>query len=180
VVGFWLCLPIAVLAITGAYFAFPDAFKRVATIGGGTLGALPPSLDETGPAQVAASLDELVASARAAMPSCLASVVQMPASPRAVVSVSMKCEGEPRPTGNSVVYLHPKTGVVLAAQPFASQPYAARLLATLGPLHFGDVGGPVVWWLWLIAGAAPGTLFLTGFLVWFRRVTYRRASAAAA
>jgi uncharacterized iron-regulated membrane protein len=92
----------------------------------------------------------------------------------------MKCGGEPRPTGNSVVYLHPKTGVVLAAQPFASQPYAARLLATLGPLHFGDVGGPLVWWLWLIAGAAPGTLFLTGFLVWFRRVTYRRASAAAA
>lgn len=45
----------------------------------------------------------------------------------------------------------------------------ARFVDAFEPLHFGDFGGLVSKVLWCLAGFAPGTLALSGALIWFQR-----------
>ncbi len=52
---------------------------------------------------------------------------------------------------------------------------AEDLLQTLIRLHFGRFGGLGVRFTWLVIGLLPATLFLTGFVVWWRRQASRRA-----
>jgi uncharacterized iron-regulated membrane protein len=54
------------------------------------------------------------------------------------------------------------------------------LLLELIKLHFGRFGGLGIRTLWAILGLVPAALFITGFIVWWRRVVrprIRRASA---
>jgi uncharacterized iron-regulated membrane protein len=44
------------------------------------------------------------------------------------------------------------------------------LLSLMGPLHFGNFGGPFVKILWALLGLTPPLLFVTGALMWWNRV----------
>ncbi len=176
IVGFWVCLPIAVLALTGAYFAFPNVAKALAhqVLSGApapgaprlegavaTTSAMPPPLEA------------IVTAARTALPDGTVSMIQFPTQPGAPVTVTVRRAGDPRPRGNNMVYLHPRDGDVLQVVRYDELSAPARVLATIGPLHFGLVGGRVIWWAWFVAGIAPAVLFTTGFLVWVNRVVRR-------
>ena len=47
-------------------------------------------------------------------------------------------------------------------------------------LHFGRFGGLGVRTLWVILGLVPAVLFVTGFVVWWKSVRWRRGSSAPA
>jgi uncharacterized iron-regulated membrane protein len=176
IVGFWMCLPIAVLALTGAYFAFPDATRRAAHgLFGGEPAPSAPRLAQTAPlpGDPPLTLDAIAATARGLLPDGTVSMIQFPSQPTAPLTVTVRRTGDPRPRGNNTVYLHPATGAVLQVVRFDQLSAPARALATIGPFHFGLVGGPVIWWAWLAAGIAPAVLFVTGFLVWVNRVVLR-------
>jgi uncharacterized iron-regulated membrane protein len=54
------------------------------------------------------------------------------------------------------------------------------VISWMVPLHFGTFGGWPVKVLWSVFGLAPSLLFLTGFLMWWRRVVRRRVDSALA
>lgn len=49
-----------------------------------------------------------------------------------------------------------------------------KAFVMIGPWHYGHVAGAVSGCLWLLLGLCPGLLFLTGVLMWWRRVPSKR------
>jgi uncharacterized iron-regulated membrane protein len=47
------------------------------------------------------------------------------------------------------------------------------------PLHFGTFAGHWSRIAWILVGLMPGVLFLTGFLMWWRRVPGRMLRSSA-
>jgi uncharacterized iron-regulated membrane protein len=60
-----------------------------------------------------------------------------------------------------------------------SAPFGIRLVLFFKAIHFGAWGGTFSRVLWLVVGLAPGALFISGFLMWYRRVVKRRLRLAA-
>ncbi len=54
------------------------------------------------------------------------------------------------------------------------------ILLTLIRWHFGRFGGLSVRILWVILGLLPAVLFITGFIVWWKRVVVRAESSSGA
>jgi uncharacterized iron-regulated membrane protein len=54
------------------------------------------------------------------------------------------------------------------------------ILLTLISWHYGRFGGLSVRILWVILGLLPAALFITGFIVWWRRVVVRAESSSRA
>ena len=54
------------------------------------------------------------------------------------------------------------------------------ILLTLIRWHFGRFGGLSVRILWVILGPLPAVLFITGFIVWWKRVVVRAESSSGA
>ena len=52
-----------------------------------------------------------------------------------------------------------------------------RLFRTFQRLHFGRNYGTSVKWLWVVLGAAPAVLFVTGAIMWWNRVLRRWVAA---
>jgi uncharacterized iron-regulated membrane protein len=59
---------------------------------------------------------------------------------------------------------------VLAARRSADLPTAIRAVLWLRPLHVGTFGGEITRVIWAILGLAPGLLFLTGLILWRKRI----------
>jgi uncharacterized iron-regulated membrane protein len=49
----------------------------------------------------------------------------------------------------------------------------------IAPLHVGSFGGLGVRLSWMMLGLAPPMMFVTGFIMWWRRVVRPRWSGAA-
>ena len=57
----------------------------------------------------------------------------------------------------------------LATDPSAVERPGEALLLTFIRLHFGRFGGLGIRITWVILGLVPAVLFVTGFVVWWRR-----------
>jgi uncharacterized iron-regulated membrane protein len=55
---------------------------------------------------------------------------------------------------------------------------ADTIRAWVVPLHRGNFGGAAVKVLWVVAGLAPGVLFLLGFVIWRQRLALRGSRMA--
>lgn len=62
------------------------------------------------------------------------------------------------------------TGKLLSNTDTRRAPAAVRAYVLIGPLHFGRIFGLWSQLLWVALGLTPAALFLTGFVLWFRRV----------
>ncbi len=72
------------------------------------------------------------------------------------------------------VYLDQYTGERLAAPAPTAPTLGDTVAAWVGPLHFGNFGGPVIRAIWLVAGLAPGLLAATGLVLWWTRAVVPR------
>jgi uncharacterized iron-regulated membrane protein len=59
---------------------------------------------------------------------------------------------------------------VLAAQQTSDLPVAFRAVLFLRPLHYGSFGGDATRVLWLLLGVTPAVLFVTGLVIWRKRI----------
>lgn len=169
--GFWLCLPLAALSLTGVYISFPQTSHAL-------VGAPPPPQRPAGanrfppPLQTPElSLSKAVAIARAAKPGAVVEVNVPTQGREPAWRIGLQGGGGERPTTVQVV---DATGAVKAAgEGGAAAPDPVSKLVRR--IHDGSEMGLAWQVVIFLAGIAPTVLGLTGFVMWLRRRARRRA-----
>ena len=77
------------------------------------------------------------------------------------------------PWGSSVKF-DAQSGQVVKITDVGKEPLWAQIEDTFAPLHYGLFGGLPIKILWCIFGLAPGTLAVSGFIIWSRRSFAKR------
>jgi len=168
-IGFWVCLPLAVLSLTGVYISFPQTSHAL-------LGLPPPPAGSArfAPplAQPRLTLAQAVAAARTAAPGAAVTEVSVPTRGEAPAwRVGVKVPGAVRAKTIQVI---DATGEVKAAKGGAGAA-ADPISPLMRQIHDGhDMG---VFWQSIIfaGGLAPSVLGVSGVVMWLRRRARRRA-----
>jgi uncharacterized iron-regulated membrane protein len=159
----WLLM---LVALTGAYFAFPKTYEDIVA-----WAAHEPSVvlaPRTGigvPHRM--TLDALYASAIQAMPVGESTLFTFPQQKNAPYSLRRMLPEDWRRTGDNLVYLDQYTGQVIRVTYHHQLSWPIRLIRDMYPLHFGTFGGDFTRILWIVAGVAPAALYITGLLMWW-------------
>lgn len=178
--GFWLLLPIAVLAITGSYFTWPQQYRAAVGSVLPVTAAKPPKSDTTQKGKTPPpSIDDLVERARAEAPGLSFVRVGVPTGPEQVYTIFMRdagsSGGEEAPRKMTRVQFDRYTGALLqVARPSDPRTSGDVVIQWIGPLHTGNFGGTLVKSLYVVIGLTPALLFVTGFVIWWQRVIARR------
>lgn len=167
-------LLVLVSVATGAYMAWPPIAQWVTQASGQAAVRAPAVLPSTAPI---ASLDQAVARARQLFPDGMVGYVQVPADDRSPIRVRLRLPDDPHPNGLSSVWLHPRSGEVLAAHRWSELDPGTRAYTTLYPLHIGELAGTPNLVATFLAGLALAGFGVSGVWLWCQR---RRALAARA
>ncbi len=175
-VGFWTLALIAIWAVTGAYFAFPTAFRNAVNRVSPISVARSPQSDPSGKGLQPPSWREMVEIASRRVPGAAVARVVLPSSDRGAFLVQFS-DVTPTPAGSpnlTSVYLDQFTGAVLEAPTPGARTAGDVIMAWVAPLHVGNFGGFGIRLAWAILGLAPALLFVTGFIMWWTRVVKPR------
>jgi uncharacterized iron-regulated membrane protein len=166
VLGAW----VLVCVLTGTWMAWRPVSQWVTQVAGQQQ-VLPPTVKAgSAPQGRAATADEMVATANAALPGGVVGYLGLPAKPTAPVRIRKKLDDDPHPNGLSSVWLHPHTGEVIRVDRWSDLDVGTRSYAWIYPLHSGKLAGVVG-----VLATAAGGLLLFGFgvsgtwLWWLRR-----------
>jgi uncharacterized iron-regulated membrane protein len=85
------------------------------------------------------------------------------------ISGRMPGAGRLRSPYGSDVSFDAQTGSLLAVNDVRRAGLWTQIEDAMGPLHFGTFGGLPVKILWCLLGLTPGTLAMSGFLIWRAR-----------
>ena len=97
-------------------------------------------------------------------------VVELPVGPESPVSIQLD-NGMCERTGTLMIAdFDRRDGHLPRELDPGNAPFGVRLMLLFRPVHFGTWGGPATRVLWVLVGLTPGILFLTGFVMWWRRV----------
>lgn len=172
-VGIWSVGFIAMSAITGLSFVFPAGFRTVVNrLSPVTVARSPRS----GPPSMVAppSWRQVIDRARSHAPGQAVARVVLPFGERGAFLV-MFSPRSPTPAGSALtsIYLDQYTGEQLAATAGA-RTWGDAVMSSMSPLHVGGVGGQAGRVIWFTLGLSPAVLFVTGLIVWWRRVVRPR------
>jgi uncharacterized iron-regulated membrane protein len=173
ILGFLAVLPLAVLAISGAYYAFPESYRKIAGQLTGTVSYFEPPRSHPANGQVA-SLDKVFAVAMQTIPDAELTILTFPIGRDGSFVVRKKLAGDWSRLGNQYLYIDRYSGGVLRVDLLDRLPLGARLVSSMSPLHYGSFGGNWSRILWIFAGLVPGVLSISGFLMWWNRVVVKR------
>ena len=173
-VGFWICVPLAVLSLTGVYISFPQTSRAVFG-----LPAQPPR--PTGPGRFAPpiapqlTISQAIAAAQASAPGSVVEVSLPIRSKEPVWRVGLKVTGAERPETVQVV---DATGQVKAAREGRGSDQAAKdeISPLMRKIHDGAGMGLVWQTIIFLGGIAPAVLSVSGLIVWLRRCARRQGS----
>lgn len=171
-VGFWVCIPLAVLSLTGVYISFPQTSRALFGVaqpqrpggpGGGGPGRFPPPLPQT-----QTSLEQALAVAAASRPGAQVVSVSVPTRGQEPVwRVQLKAPGADRPATVQVVDAN---GQVKAARgPGGGEGGPDALSRWMRKIHDGADTGLVWQTIIFLGGIAPAVLGVTGVVMWLRR-----------
>jgi len=171
------------LSFTGAYYCFPIIGSGVSLLTGGNMNDIdvffqssvstsPLSLPD---AKIQPLVDRAVASFSGfAGPPYKLRIVELPTGPESPVSIQLD-NGMFERTGTLMISdFDRRDGHLLRSLDPNKAPLGVRLMLLFRPLHFGTWGGQATRVLWILVGLMPGLLFVTGFLMWWRRVLGKR------
>lgn len=170
--GFWICIPLAVLSLTGVYISFPQTSRALfgveqsAPRGGGATRFAPPVADPV------FSLEAAVARAREGRPGGTLASVSTPTTGREPAWRVQLRTGDAEPLTVQVV---DATGEVKAQARDSGGP--DPLSRWMRRVHDG-AGMGIVWQaIIFVGGIAPAVLGFTGIVMWLRRRSRRRRLA---
>ena len=166
--GVLMGLVIAVSVASGAYMAWRPLGVFVSALSGATP-VLPPAVPKLADDTAAITLDEMAARAQARFPNDAIGYIQVPGDAKRPLRVRMRLPDDPHPNGLTSVWLHPRSGAVLAVQRWSELDPGARAVAWVYPLHVGELGGLAQQVLVFASGLALGGLAFTGVWLWWRR-----------
>jgi len=169
--GIWTVAFIAMWAVTGAYFAFPQAF-RTAVTRVSSLTSYPQVASRSADSgRPAADLHELVQTAQQILPEARVTRVSLPRNKKDSFTVVMS-RGDAAEFENAdyvYFYFDQFTGELLHKWDRAGQTAGDQIISWLGFLHVGNFGGMPIRIVWATLGLSPALLFVTGFLMWWNR-----------
>jgi uncharacterized iron-regulated membrane protein len=166
VLGAW----VLVCVLTGTWMAWRPVSQWVTQVAGQKQVLPPPVKAGSAPQGRAATADEMIATANAAMPGGVVGYLGLPAKPTAPVRIRKKLDDDPHPNGLSSVWLHPHTGEVIRVDRWSDLDVGTRSYAWIYPLHSGKLAGVIG-----VLATAAGGFLLFGFgvsgtwLWWLRR-----------
>ena len=166
--GVLLGLLIAVPVATGAYMAWKPLGAAVNAVAG-RQPAAPPRLGDADADAPRVSLDAMVARAQQSVPGAAVGFVQWPGQAGRPLRVRLILLDDPHPNGLSSVWLHPRSGAVLALQRWDALDPGARANSVVYPLHTGELGGWAYESVNALLGLALVRLGGTGLWLWWRR-----------
>jgi uncharacterized iron-regulated membrane protein len=180
-IGFWVCLPLAVLSLTGVYISFPQTSHALfgvpapAARPGGAARFAPPV------AQPTTSLEAAVAAALTSKPGAKLAGINTPTTGKDPAwRVQLVQPGFKEP---STVQVSDATGEIKQARA-GGRPGARPRGGEGGPdplsrwmrrIHDGAEMGFLWQTIIFLAGLAPAVLGVTGFVMWLRRRARQRA-----
>jgi uncharacterized iron-regulated membrane protein len=175
-IGIWSVLFIAMSAVTGLAFLFPAGFRSVVNRISPITVARSPQSGEPSLA-TPPSWRQMIDRARPYAPGQAVARVVLPFGERGAFLV-MFARQSPTPAGSELtpVYLDQYTGERLATATGARS-WGDAVMSRMTPLHVGGVGGQAGRVAWFLFGLAPAVLYVTGMIVWWRRVVRPRWAA---
>ncbi len=173
--GVLALLPLALLAVTGAYWGFPEQYEAaLGMITGGPGRVNAPILSPEATGQGVASLDAMLLMARQEIPTGEPTLLTFSPAPERPYTVRMYIPGDWRTIGDHSVYFHSVDGRLVETVRHNDLPLGARLQRDIYGLHFGTFGGHTTRILWLLVGLLGGGLFLSSLLMYWNRVLVKR------
>jgi uncharacterized iron-regulated membrane protein len=176
-VGAWTWLALLMILLPASSLVFPRQFR--ALVAGNTAAVSPSAPAETREPWTAR---QVIARARELHPREFISRVVLPSEREAMYQVNFAAT---RPTSLApsaqVTRYFDRRGVEMAAHPQPAR--GSRIMAWAIALHVGNFAGNGTRVAWLLLGLLPPVLFVTGFLLWWKRVVRPRrkpTSSAAA
>jgi uncharacterized iron-regulated membrane protein len=172
-IGAWSVVWLAMFAVTALSFVFPAAFRSIVqALSPVTVARSPQSATPTG--RLAPSWPQMLDRARTAAPGKPVARVVLPVGERGAFLV-MFADRSPTPASSRLtsVYLDPYTGERLA-HASGARTWGDAVMARMTPWHVGGVGGQAGRVIWFLFGLAPAVLYVTGLLIWWRRVARPR------
>jgi uncharacterized iron-regulated membrane protein len=180
VVGFWIALPLAVEALSGAFFCFyaPAATTLVMLLGGNVAQArqllVPPQ--SVMQAVAPAPIEPLLRMSLAAHPECALAGITLPTSATGAVLFRL-APPHAEDRGDYVqLSFDQYSGKLLSDIDSRRLGFPIRAVLFMGPLHFGSFMGDWSKITWIVVGLSPSLLFFTGFVMWVRRIRRKRRS----
>jgi uncharacterized iron-regulated membrane protein len=124
---------------------------------------------------MSASADDMYKKAKNALPSLEPTYVYLPTQPQRKFEVRGYADGQLKIWGSgNAVRINQQSGEILEINRLSEKPLSDQIEATFFPLHVGNFGGIAVKILYVIVGLTPGLLSITGFLLWWRRVSKQK------
>jgi uncharacterized iron-regulated membrane protein len=181
-IGFWICLPLAALSLTGVIISFPQTAERVAGIQpSATAGGRSPDARARASApplaQPSTPLAAAVEAAHAHGAMRIRAVTWPQEGPRPVWRFDVA--GGQRPTSIAVDDASGEVRKGRRGGDASGPPQRSAFLTWARHIHDGTDQGPVWQTIIVLAGIAPAVLGITGLIMWLRRRARRRALAAA-
>jgi uncharacterized iron-regulated membrane protein len=180
VVGFWIALPLAVEALSGAFFCFyaPAATTLVMLLGGNVAQArqllVPPQ--SVMQAVAPAPIEPLLRRSFAAYPECTLAGITLPTSATGAVLLGL-APPHAEARGDYVqLSFDQYSGRLLSEIDSRRLDFPIRAVLFMGALHFGSFVGRWSKITWIVVGLSPSLLFFTGFVMWVRRIRRKRRS----
>jgi len=177
--GFWICLPLAVLSLTGVIISFPQTAERL--VGGKPAApqagvAFQRSRNAPPLAYPATALPTALAAAAAARPGEQVAAVTWPQTgERPAWRVEFRGKGP----AAAPVSIDDRSGKARPARAGGGQPQRSPFALWSRKIHDGTDMGRLWQAVIFLGGLAPTVLSLTGLVMWLRRRARRRALAAA-
>jgi uncharacterized iron-regulated membrane protein len=180
IAGIAVMVALGLIAITGAYYSFPDAYRRISAMLTRTKSYDPPPPGRTPPAAPMAPLDSILRAARQTLPQADLTILTWPADSKGTFTARKKLRTDWSRLGNQYLYLDPHTAAVVREDLTARMPIGGRIIQAMAPLHYGSFWGHWSRVLWILMGLFPGVLAITGFLMWWNRVVVKKMAAVRA
>ncbi len=119
------------------------------------------------------SLAELAAAAQRAVPEAKVYRISLGSGPKEAFRISMRHGTQGEFQLVSHVALNPYTLEVMRVEKLEDRASGDWLIGNFSAVHFGVWGGPAARLLWAVLGLSLPALFITSFLLWWRRLRQR-------
>ena len=158
VLGFYLSIFLAILALSGVALALQDEIDSERRVRSPVPTAGAPTIP----------LEQALAIADRTIPGARTTWVEVPQPNRAVYRVMKKFPEDPNQTGRSRVYVHSETGGIVWRRSTREESLPARIFGWRYPLHVGSVFGTPTRILAFLASVFLAVQVVSGLLIWWK------------
>jgi uncharacterized iron-regulated membrane protein len=111
----------------------------------------------------------LVPRAEAALGGGVATSLDPPLAPTDTIRLRVRMPGDSWDVGRSQVDFDQYSGQIVGVRNAEVASGVNRIVLLMMPVHYGRFGGVPVRVLWMVVGALPSFLFVTGCIMWWNR-----------